>query len=776
MVSSDNRENFKVVIRVRPPLPREIDSYYGFSPIVSVSPDHKQISVLEYLGAASNDMEREQDIQENPGLVTYHHFTFDYIYDQDSTQVQVYENTARAAVLSVLEGYNATLLAYGQTGTGKTYTMEGFKYNSTDPQRGIVPRASEEIFKFIESSQSANATFMVRASYLQIYNEFISDLLKPDRGTLQIREEKRRGVFVEGLSEWAVRSPADICSLMQKGETTRATASTKMNDVSSRSHAVFIIIVEHMIEGGEDGQEITVGKLNLVDLAGSERVRVTGATGKRLEESKKINQSLSALGNVIAALTDTKPRTHIPYRDSKLTRLLEDSLGGNCKTTMMAMISPAIDAFGESLSSIKFANRAKNIRNIPKINADIDQKTLLRKYEVELKKLRQELDQKNKAVFEMQRMIDEGRKFDRESEGPDIRSQEFISEKEEKRKLEEKIRLMNSQLLIGGKKLEETPQFITALEEKQKAIRKEYESKLQEIEKERTQIEEDKAQIDRYKQLLLRQRDIMIALTARLNERDETIIQLQEELDAYDRIHRETEENLDYKSNRCAQLENMLRVHKIQIPADETPELHYYKEPKRYPPYSTDTVTLDNESFVPLQMLTAEEKINELSHIIENQKLELDRMISSMNSYKQPSGDKQHKDLQQTIINLQSMNEKIKNERQAVASALENGVLGYLEAIYEGVQENSYSLPQLLEELEQVMQAISQSLVILNKSESKQAQLRIPKPGQPIQAAPSASMSSNTSSAPSNQGKSGGRRPLTVEEMLKMKRQGRGYE
>ena len=769
MVSSDNRENFKVVIRVRPPLQREIDSYYGFSPIVTVSPDHKQISILEYLGAASNDMEREQDIQENPGLVTYHHFTFDYVYDQDSTQVQVYDNTARAAVLSVLEGYNATLLAYGQTGTGKTYTMEGFKYNSTDPQRGIVPRASEEIFKFIESSQSANATFMVRASYLQIYNEFISDLLKPDRGTLQIREEKRRGVFVEGLSEWAVRSPADICSLMQKGETTRATASTKMNDVSSRSHAVFIIIVEHMIEGGEDGQEITVGKLNLVDLAGSERVRVTGATGKRLEESKKINQSLSALGNVIAALTDTKPRTHIPYRDSKLTRLLEDSLGGNCKTTMMAMISPSIDAFGESLSSIKFANRAKNIRNIPKINADIDQKTLLRKYEVELKKLRQELDMKNKTVFEMQRMIEEGRKFDRENEEPDVRSQEFISEKEEKRKLEEKIRLMNSQLLIGGKKLEETPQFITALEEKQKAIRKEYESKLQEIEKERTQIEEDKAQIDRYKQLLLRQRDIMIALTARLNERDETIIQLQEELDAYDRIHRETEENLDYKSNRCAQLENILRMHKIQIPADETPELHYYKEPKRYPPYSTDTVTLDNESFVPLQMLTAEEKINELTHIIENQKVELDRMISSMNSYKQPSGDKQHKDLQQTIINLQSMNEKIISERQAVASALENGVLGYLEAIFEGVQENSYTLPQLLEELEQVMLAIRQSLTILNKNEAKQPQLRIPKQNPNTVQAPPAPVNKSQNQVQN-------RRPLTVEEMLKMKRQGRGFE
>ena len=702
-------------------------------------------------------MEREQDIQDNPGLVTYHHFTFDYIYDQDSTQVQVYENTARAAVLSVLEGYNATLLAYGQTGTGKTYTMEGFKYNSTDPQRGIVPRASEEIFKFIESSQSANATFMVRASYLQIYNEYISDLLKPDRGILQIREEKRRGVFVEGLSEWAVRCPADICSLMQKGETTRATASTKMNDVSSRSHAVFIIIVEHMIVGEGDfqeGQEITVGKLNLVDLAGSERVRVTGATGKRLEESKKINQSLSALGNVIAALTDTRPRTHIPYRDSKLTRLLEDSLGGNCKTTMMAMISPAEDAFGESLSSIKFANRAKNIRNIPKINADIDQKTLLRKYEVELKKLRQELDLKNKTVYDMQRLMEEERrKVDRENEGTDVTSQEYISEKEEKRKLEEKIRLMNSQLLVGGKKLEETPQFITALEEKQKAIRKEYESKLQEIERERTQIEEDKAQIDRYKQLLLRQRDIMIALTARLNERDETIIQLQEELDAYDRIHRETEENLEYKSNRCSQLENLLRSHKILIPADETPELHYYKEPKRYPPYSTDTVTLDNESFVPLQMLTAEEKINELTHIIENQKSELERMISSMNSYKQPHSDGKIKDSQGTLAMLQSTNEKIIHERQAVASALENGVLGYLEAIYDGVKENSYSLPQLLEELEQVMQAIVQSLNILNKNDNaRPPQLKIPQ--QPV---------SNS--------KNQGRRPLTVDEMLKLKRQ-----
>lgn len=251
---------------------------------------------------------------------------------------------------------------------------------------------------------------MVRASYLQIYNENISDLLKTERSSLQIREDKKRGVFVEGLSEWAVRTPHEIYSLMQRGAMVRATASTKMNDVSSRSHAVFIMIVEQMTmnedpSSREIAKHIKVGKLNLVDLAGSERVRVTGATGKRLEECKKINQSLSALGNVIAALTDNKSRNHIPYRDSKLTRLLEDSLGGNCKTTMMAMISPAFEAFSESLSTLKFATRAKKIKNEARINEDVDQRALLRKYEQELKKLRDELAQRSQNVVDKESVL-----------------------------------------------------------------------------------------------------------------------------------------------------------------------------------------------------------------------------------------------------------------------------------------------------------------------------------------------------------------------------------
>ena len=317
--------------------------------------------------------------------------------------------------------------------------MEGF--NSAE-ERGIIPRAIEQIFRHIGSSVSPRMRFLVRASYLQIYNEVISDLLKPERSNLAIREDKKRGVFVEGLSEWVVRSPAEIYGLMERGGAVRATGSTKLNEISSRSHAVFMIITEQSetLYVDDSGNEMTVedfhrlvkqrvsaaggnteaglkaleanvrqsfkvGKLNLVDLAGSERVRLTGATGQRLEESKKINQSLSALGNVIAALTDPRGRQHIPYRDSKLTRILEDSLGGNCKTTMMAMISPALESFQESLSTLKFANRAKSIRNEARVNEDVDQKSLLRQYERELKRLRTELEERSRIVVDQRRLL-----------------------------------------------------------------------------------------------------------------------------------------------------------------------------------------------------------------------------------------------------------------------------------------------------------------------------------------------------------------------------------
>lgn len=420
---------------------------------------------------------------------------------------------------------------------------------------------------------------MVRASYQQIYNEVISDLLRPERNNLTIREDKRKGVFVDGLSEWAVRNPNEIYTLIRKGAASRATAFTKMNDVSSRSHAVFLIVVEQLkpiLAEGETPQEDTpkqvrVGKQNLVDLAGSERLKVTGATGKRLEECKKINQSLSCLGNVICFQVEHKNPKHIPYRDSKLTRILEDSLGGNCKTTMMAMISPAFVAYNESISTQKFANRAKNIKNTPKINEDIDSKGMIQKYEVELKRLRCELTEKNRSSVDRSKVVQlEQEKKQAEQDrvvaltALEERSREFLKEREDRKNLEEKIKQLESKMVMGGKKNSEN------IQGDDDTMVMEYEKRFQELEKERQALEEDRAQVDQYKQLLLKQRDIMIALTTRLNERDETIIQLQEELDAYDRIHYETDEMLQLKNMRVEQLENMLKQNKIVVPSQDS--------------------------------------------------------------------------------------------------------------------------------------------------------------------------------------------------------------
>eukprot|EP00958_Prasinococcus_capsulatus_P009934 scaffold965_cov344-Prasinococcus_capsulatus_cf.AAC.2 len=242
-----------------------------------------------------------------------------------------------------------------------------------------------------------------RLSRARRTDQVIYDLLCPERTNLSIREDRKRGVYVEDLSEWVVRSPAEVYHLMEEGNRLRTTGNTKMNELSSRSHAVFQLIIEKAtttMDGpaGDMQQSFRVGKLNLVDLAGSERVHLTGATGVRLEESKRINKSLSALGNVIAALTDKKERRHIPYRDSKLTRLLEDSLGGNCRTTVIANVSPALEAVGESLSTLKFADRAKTVKNAARVNQDVDQRTLLRKYERELRRLRGELAERSKIV------------------------------------------------------------------------------------------------------------------------------------------------------------------------------------------------------------------------------------------------------------------------------------------------------------------------------------------------------------------------------------------
>lgn len=192
-------DNLKVVIRVRPPLPREIEPNVPFRSNIIIAKDSKGCSIVEYLGSEISEAERQREWVENPNLFQLHHFTFDYSYDMNASQADVYENTAKSAVMSVLEGYNSTIFAYGQTGTGKTFTMEGFTYDCSDPNRGLIPRSIEEIFSYIENYSGSGAKFMVRASYLQIYNENISDLLKPERSNLNIREDKKKGVFVDVL-------------------------------------------------------------------------------------------------------------------------------------------------------------------------------------------------------------------------------------------------------------------------------------------------------------------------------------------------------------------------------------------------------------------------------------------------------------------------------------------------------------------------------------------------------------------------------------------------
>jgi len=262
-------------------------------------------------------------------------FTFDHVYDWNTIQKNLYNETASPIVDSVLEGYNGTIFAYGQTGTGKTHTMEGVQDDVE--QRGIIPNSFQHVFDAIETSEGKE--FLVQASFLEIYNEDVRDLLaKNPNNKLELKETVDTGVYVKDLTKFVVKGVQEISNVLKVGKKNRTVGATLMNQDSSRSHSIFTITVETS-DHGADGH-IRMGKLNLVDLAGSERQSKTGATGDRLKEATKINLSLSALGNVISALVDGKSG-HIPYRDSKLTRLLQDSLGGNTKTVMVANIGPA---------------------------------------------------------------------------------------------------------------------------------------------------------------------------------------------------------------------------------------------------------------------------------------------------------------------------------------------------------------------------------------------------------------------------------------------------
>ncbi|XP_067654279.1 kinesin-like protein KIF21A isoform X2 [Haliotis asinina] len=350
-------------------------------------------------------------------------FTFDHVYDMDTVQETIYNTCVRHLIDGCFDGYNATVFAYGQTGSGKTYTMgTGFDVNTPQAEVGIIPRAVDHLFQGIESRRKAALAndepppdFRVNAQFMELYNEEILDLLDTTRDPesrgrkshIKIHEDAAGGIYVVGVTTRTVVSLEDTMKCLNIGALSRATASTNMNVQSSRSHAIFTLHIkqhrmvkeEPLLDEGKDTDstqsinefETLTAKFHFVDLAGSERLKRTGATGERAKEGISINCGLLALGNVISALGDKlKKGSHVPYRDSKLTRLLQDSLGGNSRTLMIACISPSDRDFMETLNTLKYANRAKNIKNKVIANQDKASKQMAA-LRAEIANLQQEL-------------------------------------------------------------------------------------------------------------------------------------------------------------------------------------------------------------------------------------------------------------------------------------------------------------------------------------------------------------------------------------------------
>ncbi|KAG0749806.1 hypothetical protein G6F57_004691 [Rhizopus arrhizus] len=349
--------NIKVVCRFRPQNKLEIRE--GGVPIIDIDEDGTQVTLK---GEATSN------------------FAFDKVFGMNTPQKDVFEYSIKSIVDDVTAGYNGTVFAYGQTGSGKTFTMMGADIDDPDT-KGIIPRIIEQIFSSINDAPT-NIEFTVKVSYMEIYMERVRDLFNPSNDNLAIHEDKTRGVYVKDLYEIYVANRDEVYLAMKNGSSNRVVAYTNMNAESSRSHSIVVITIT---QKNLDTGAAKSGKLYLVDLAGSEKVGKTGASGQTLEEAKKINKSLTALGMVINSLTDGKS-SHVPYRDSKLTRILQESLGGNSRTTLIINCSPSSYNEAETISTLRFGMRAKSIKNKAKVNADLspaELKALLKKAKTE---------------------------------------------------------------------------------------------------------------------------------------------------------------------------------------------------------------------------------------------------------------------------------------------------------------------------------------------------------------------------------------------------------
>ncbi|XP_061559099.1 kinesin-like protein KIF18A isoform X1 [Phycodurus eques] len=390
-MASNVCSHVKVVVRVRPT--NEKEKSENVRNVVQVVDKHMLVfdPKEEEISCFGSQRVRNRNINKRANKDLK--FVFDHVFGENSTQDDIFENTTKGVLNSVMNGFNCTVFAYGATGAGKTHTMLG-----TPNEPGVMYRTMKDLFKRMDDAKEEKE-FSVAVSYLEVYNEQIRDLLA-NAGPLAVREDSVKGVVVQGLTLYQPKSAENILQALDSGNQNRTQHPTDTNATSSRSHAVFQIYLRQQDKTAMLNPNVCVAKMSLIDLAGSERASATNAKGQRLREGANINRSLLSLGNVINALADPKSKkAHIPYRDSKLTRILKDSLGGNCRTVMIANISPSSKSYDDTQNTLKYANRAKEIKSSLKSNV-ISLDSHIGQYAVICEKQRQEIVQLKQKIQE----------------------------------------------------------------------------------------------------------------------------------------------------------------------------------------------------------------------------------------------------------------------------------------------------------------------------------------------------------------------------------------
>ncbi|KAH0927432.1 hypothetical protein HID58_019688 [Brassica napus] len=418
-----SKENVTVTVRFRPLSPREIRQ----GEEVAWYADGETIVRNEY----------------NPTIA----YAYDRVFGPTTTTRNVYDVAAHHVVNGAMEGINGTIFAYGVTSSGKTHTMHG---DQRSP--GIIPLAVKDAFSIIQETPSRE--FLLRISYMEIYNEVVNDLLNPAGHNLRIREDKQ-GTFVEGIKEEVVLSPAHALSLIAAGEEQRHVGSTNYNLLSSRSHTIFTLTIESSPLGNKiKGEAVHLSQLNLVDLAGSESSKVE-TSGLRRKEGSYINKSLLTLGTVISKLTDVKA-SHVPYRDSKLTRILQSSLSGHDRVSLICTVTPASSSSEETHNTLKFAHRAKHIEIQAEQNKILDEKSLIKKYQHEIRQLKEELEQIKQDIVPIPQLNDIGTDdivlLKQKLEDGQVKLQSRLEEEEEaKAALLSRIQRLTKLILVSTK-------------------------------------------------------------------------------------------------------------------------------------------------------------------------------------------------------------------------------------------------------------------------------------------------------------------------------------